>query len=119
MLPLNFTEPKGYNRIGALLMFAGVALGAFGAHALDLSGRYKDIYQTASFYLIVHGLALLIYSLKAIPSLAGPLIFVGTLIFSGSLYLLVLTQTGWLGAITPMGGTLLLMGWLVWALKAR
>jgi len=106
---------------GAAAGFLSVALGAFGAHGLkqSFSSELMAIYQTAVSYQIYHSLALILIALifqhqqnKYIKA-AGWIMFAGMLIFSGSLYLLTLTDTRWLGAITPIGGTLLLISWLL------
>lgn len=101
-------------RLGALLAFFGVALGAFGAHALGdiLSPDRLGTFETAVRYQLFHGLGLL--ALGALPARAqraAPWLFVGSLVFSGSLYALVLTDTPVLGAVAPVGGTLQLVGW--------
>jgi len=109
---------------GAVLAFLGVALGAFGAHGL--AGRVPpadlEIFETGARYHMYHALALLLVSWAATRwpggtvHLAGWLFVAGTVLFSGSLYLLVLTGQRWLGAVTPLGGVALLLGWglLAW-----
>lgn len=108
-----------WTMIGALFGFAGVAAGAFGAHALK--GIYApdrmEIFETAVRYQLIHALALLAVGPAGAPS-AGWAFLAGILIFSGSLYLLVLTDTRWLGAVTPIGGLCLLAGWLLLAFAA-
>lgn len=101
-------------QLGALLAFLGVALGAFGAHALDgvLSPDRLETYQTAVRYQMYHALGLL--ALGALPVTAwraAPWLFWGSLIFSGSLYALVFSGFSLLGAVAPVGGTLQLVGW--------
>jgi len=99
--------------------FLSVALGAFGAHALKakLSTEMMAVYQTGIQYQQFHALALLGVALlmnnHPSPSLtnAGWLFTAGTLIFSGSLYALALTEVKILGAITPIGGLAFLAGW--------
>ncbi len=115
-----------FGAIGAVAGFLGVALGAFGAHALKarLSADDLVIFETAVRYHLVHAVALLALAALAprissgALSLAGWSFSTGILIFSGSLYLLVLTGPRWLGAVTPVGGTALLVGWaaLAWGL---
>ncbi|MGB0466873.1 MAG: DUF423 domain-containing protein [Pontibacterium sp.] len=102
--------------------FTAVALGAFGAHGLRgrLPSHLMDVFQTAVQYQFYHTLALLAvvllactgvtYSERAL-SLAGWGFLIGILLFSGSLYLLALTGTHWLGAVTPIGGLAFLTGW--------
>ena len=104
-------------RIAGVLGFLGVALGAFGAHGLaellEARGR-MGTWETAVFYHLVHAVALLAGAATGIfGRLAGWCFLVGVVIFSGSLYLLCLTDLKWLGAITPLGGVALLAGWAV------
>lgn len=108
--------------VGAFLLFLAVLSGAFGAHALK--GRLDDyslgVYQLAVSYQMYHSLGLLAVSLFAMSGLLSVraavrtawLLGGGILVFSGSLFLLALTGVTKLGAITPVGGTLLLAGWL-------
>ena len=101
---------------GGLLAVTALALGAFGAHALEniVSPERLDTFETAVRYQMYHGLALLAFA--ALPfkaPLANSLILLGTLIFSGSLYALVMLNLPVLGAITPIGGVLQIAGWLV------
>ena len=106
-------------RIAAALLATGIAAGAFGAHGLEgmVTPDRLDTWETAALYHLLHGVALLVVArLDASPWVAR-LLAAGTLVFSGSLYLLVLTDTGWLGAITPIGGTLMIAGWTLLALK--
>lgn len=103
-------------RLGALLAFFGVALGAFGAHGLSgtLSPDRLATFETAVRYQLFHGLGLLaLGSLPQRAQRAAPWLFVGSLVFSGSLYVLVLTDTPVLGAVAPVGGILQLVGWAV------
>jgi uncharacterized membrane protein YgdD (TMEM256/DUF423 family) len=100
-----------------------VLLGAFGAHGLE--ARVADpellaIWETAARYHLAHALALgLVAAHPARPRAAGVAFIVGITIFSGSLYLLVLTGARWLGAITPVGGLSLIAGWVLLALAGR
>jgi uncharacterized membrane protein YgdD (TMEM256/DUF423 family) len=106
--------------VGSVLGFLGVAAGAFGAHALrgSLSADRLEIFETAVRYQLIHALALLMAgSLGA--SRAGWAFFLGIVVFSGSLYLLVLMDRRWLGAVTPIGGVLFLAGWVLLALASR
>lgn len=109
------------SRVAAVVGFLGVALGAFGAHGLhDLlakNGRL-DNWETAVHYHLVHAVVLLVIARSA-PAhrLAFALFLAGIVIFSGTLYLLALTNFRWLGAITPLGGLALLGGWLALALQ--
>lgn len=111
---------------GAVLGALSVVLGAFGAHALAarLSPADLQVYETAARYQMYHAIALVAlgYWLErgARPRLAwaARAWVLGTVIFSGSLYLLVLTGVRALGAVTPLGGLLLIIGWLLLAADA-
>jgi uncharacterized membrane protein YgdD (TMEM256/DUF423 family) len=106
---------------GTLLAFLGVGAGAFGVHGLEgtLSPDRLDTFEPAARYQMYHAFALLILGGAAArwpgKGWAGPglCFLVGTIVFSGSLYLLALTGASWLGAVAPIGGTTLLAGW-VW-----
>lgn len=108
-------------KIGSLFMFLAVALGAFGAHALreKLSAYGLDIYKTAVQYHFVHALGLFVVAWLSTQTqnpridLAGIFFCLGIVLFSGSLYVLALTQMKWLGAITPLGGLSFLAGWAI------
>lgn len=103
-------------RTAAALCFLGVALGAFGAHALKDTlqvNNMTDVWNKAVFYHFVHALALLFLALlPGAGRLVAGLFGAGIVLFSGSLYLLALTNVKWLGAITPLGGLCFLAGWL-------
>ena len=107
----------------AILGALGVGLGAFGAHGLQdllVSHGRLDTWETAVFYHLVHTVVLLILCLvNGWRPLAWTLFTGGVLIFSGSLYVLCLTQLNWLGAITPIGGLALIGGWLALSAGAR
>jgi uncharacterized membrane protein YgdD (TMEM256/DUF423 family) len=108
----------------AIFGFTGVALGAFGAHALkDLlaeSGR-TDVWETAVFYQMIHAVALLAVGLPGklgvLADRTGRFLVAswvgGVLMFSGSLYVLCLSGISRFGAITPVGGLLFLAGWAI------
>jgi uncharacterized membrane protein YgdD (TMEM256/DUF423 family) len=103
-------------RISASFGFLAVGLGAFGAHGLkDLLTRNGtlSIWEKAVFYQFIHTVMLFILA-RRWPFRSGPWFsFVaGIVIFSGSLYLLAVTNLKWLGAITPIGGLSFLLGWL-------
>lgn len=109
--------------LGAILAGLGVAAGAFGAHALRSRVTPEDlaIFETGARYQMYHALALFAVAWAMTRwwgtgvTVAGWLFVAGTVLFSGSLYLLVLTNTRWLGAVTPLGGLCFLAGWLVLA----
>jgi uncharacterized membrane protein YgdD (TMEM256/DUF423 family) len=121
-LPLRRSFHPHPARLGALLAFLGVALGAFGAHALTdtLSTGQLETYQTAVRYQMFHALGLL--ALGALPTTAhraAPWLFWGSVVFSGSLYTLVFSGVSVLGAVAPVGGALQLIGWAVLFLNVR
>ena len=104
---------------GALLAAAGVALGAFAAHGLRgaLDQTRLGWWQTAVQYQMLHAVGLIAIGAAKLPRLGVPaaLLAIGTLIFSGTLYAMALTGARWLGMITPVGGTLMIAGWLLLA----
>ncbi len=105
----------GALHLAAALGALAVAAGAFGAHAL--SGRVPAprlaTFETAARYQLVHAAVLLALALAPTPRpLTQRLLTAGVCVFSGSLYLLVLLDLPWLGAVTPLGGALLIAGWL-------
>ena len=110
--------------LGAINGFLAVAFGAFAAHGLKtlISPGLLDVFQTGVEYQAMHALALLAVGLlgrdgrSTALNLAGWSFATGILLFSGSLYLLALTDARWLGMVTPFGGTAFLLGWgaLVW-----
>jgi len=102
-------------RIAAALCFLAVALGAFGAHSLrstlELRGM-MDVWNKAVLYHFIHAIALLVLALYGTVNRgAWWLFFAGIFLFSGSLYLMALTNLRWLGAVTPFGGLCFLAGW--------
>ncbi|MBI1333495.1 MAG: DUF423 domain-containing protein [Armatimonadetes bacterium] len=113
------------NRFAALAALLGglaVILGAFGAHALGdkVSAKDLDIWKTGAHYHLVHSVALLalcLWDREGKFRMVAWLWLVGILIFAGSLYALVLSQVRVLGAITPIGGLCLIIGWLILAVK--
>ncbi len=107
-----------------LLLFLAVGAGAFGAHALRAAfePRQLEVWQTAVLYHLIHGLGLLLLAalielrpaVKALRA-AWVTMALGLLLFSGSLYLILLTGMRWLGPITPIGGSALMLAWLMLA----
>jgi len=97
--------------------FLGIALGAFGAHALKglLDANHaRDLWNTAVLYHLVHA-PVLLWLARGTVVAAAPFLCVtsGILLFSGSLYALALSKISWIGAITPIGGLLLMAGWAI------
>ncbi|HEY5707362.1 MAG TPA: DUF423 domain-containing protein [Terrimicrobiaceae bacterium] len=107
-------------QIAGVLGFLGVALGAFGAHQLATllaANQTSSIWQTAVLYHLVHAVAALWAGDRN-----ATVVWIwaaGVLVFSGSLYLLAVTNIRWLGAITPIGGLLFLGGWLLVVIKPQ
>lgn len=111
---------RAFALAGSLSALIAVAAGAFGAHALRsrLTPDLLAVFETGARYQMYHALALLAVAWASTrwPGLpvrsAGWLFIGGTVLFSGSLYLLALTGARWLGAVTPLGGLLFLAGWV-------
>ena len=111
---------------GSIFASLSIILGAFGAHALkdQLSAYSLAIYEKAVLYQMFHSLGILL--LTAIAKNMDVLDFsfsiwcfiVGIVLFSGSLYILALTNIKWLGMITPIGGTLFIIGWFLVIFKS-
>ncbi|MCW5937674.1 MAG: DUF423 domain-containing protein [Fimbriimonadaceae bacterium] len=103
--------------VAALLLALGTAFGAFGAHALRgvLDAYSMGIFERALFYQTWSAVGLLALAAfaKSAPGVlrGGWTAFAGTLVFSGTLYLLALTGVKWWGAVTPIGGVLMIIGW--------
>jgi uncharacterized membrane protein YgdD (TMEM256/DUF423 family) len=110
-------------RLAAALGFVGVALGAFGAHGLRerLSPAMLEVYRTGVLYHLLHAVALLAVALGAAhlarPRAVAALFTAGVVVFSGSLYVLAVTGVRGLGAVTPLGGLLLMAGWVTLAIN--
>jgi uncharacterized membrane protein YgdD (TMEM256/DUF423 family) len=113
----------GWFVTGAIVAGLGVMLGAFGAHGLRtrVTPELLVVFETAVRYQMYHAFGLLAVGIAAerwggsLVNAAGWLFLVGLLIFSGSLYLMTLSGARWLGAITPIGGLLLILGWVALA----
>lgn len=110
---------------GALSAAIGVGTGAFAAHGLKerLTPDLLAVFETGARYQLFHALGALAAALAA-PHLGGRavaggwLLLLGTLLFSGSLYLLAVTGVRWLGIVTPFGGVAFIVGWVLLALAA-
>ena len=108
--------------LGALNAFLSVALGAFGAHILEgrMEPKYIEIWGKGVTYQMLHAVGLLIIGVllgklpgSSLLSWSGWLMFIGIVLFSGSLYVLSITQISVLGAITPLGGVAFLAAWVL------
>jgi uncharacterized membrane protein YgdD (TMEM256/DUF423 family) len=120
----NIVHARIFLILGSLSALVGVALGAFGAHALRerLSSEMLNVWHTAVEYHFIHALGLLIVGIlllhfptSGLLRWSGWLMFAGIVLFSGSLYVLALTGTRILGAITPFGGVLFIVAWALLA----
>lgn len=118
---------SGLLLLAALSALTGVAMGAFGAHGLKhvLSPELLAVYQTGVNYQMWHALGLMGIALAQVHfpgskllGWAGALMFLGILLFSGSLYLLAVLDLKWLGMITPLGGVSFIIAWLLTAIFA-
>ena len=117
---------KTFFVIGCFSGALAVALGAFGAHGLrrKLTAESMVTFETGVRYQMYHVFALIIAAIAGgqitaagLVSAAGWLFVIGTVLFSGSLYALALTQKRWLGAVTPFGGLAFIAGWVCLALS--
>ena len=116
---------KTYLIIGASLAGLAVLIGAFGAHGLKARVSSEDlgVFESAVRYHLYHSLGIILISILGITKdfpddillMPAYLMIAGIIIFSGSLYILVLTNIRWLGAITPIGGSLLIFSWFLFA----
>lgn len=113
--------------LGAINAFLSVALGAFGAHGLEktVEPKYLEIWKTGVTYQMFHATGLLVIGVllgklpgNALLSWSGWIMLIGIIFFSGSLYILTLTQKGILGAITPIGGVCFLVAWVLLIIAA-
>lgn len=119
--------PRPFGMLGAAFAGTAVLFGAFAAHALQTRVSPADLaaFETGARYQMYHGLALLAVSWtggnppSGAARWAGRLFGAGIVLFSGSLYLMVLTGARWLGAVTPLGGVAFLAGWAALLLAAR
>ncbi|MGV3129780.1 DUF423 domain-containing protein [Staphylococcus simulans] len=122
---MNLKSMKTFVALGAGCAALSVATGAFGAHALadKLSPHYLDVWNKATTYEMYHslglvGIGILSGTTKLNLKAAGWMMFGGIVIFSGSLYVLSLTQIKPLGAITPIGGVLFIISWVTLLLQS-
>jgi uncharacterized membrane protein YgdD (TMEM256/DUF423 family) len=121
----SFSGPHWPGVVGAIGAGLAVALGAFGAHALEgvLTAGRSATFETAVRYQFLHALALLALDASraagATPGTTARRVAIaltaGTVVFSGALYALVATDVGAFGAVAPVGGVVLLVGWGAWA----
>ncbi|XP_023017214.2 transmembrane protein 256 homolog [Leptinotarsa decemlineata] len=108
-------EGGPFIKIAGIMGASAVALGAYGAHKKypkDKVNELKPIYETASRYHFFHTLALLAVPMTRYPSVTGSLLITGTILFSGACYYHAFTGENKLGKMAPIGGTLLIFGWL-------
>lgn len=117
--------------IGAVLGFLAVALGAFGAHALKdllVKNDYQAVWETGVQYQMFHAVAILVIGVLMSKNVIGNVkslrvaataMLIGTILFSGSLYVMAVTKITVLGAITPIGGVAFLIGWVALMMAAK
>jgi uncharacterized membrane protein YgdD (TMEM256/DUF423 family) len=114
-----------WTMVGALWGLLGVGLGAFGAHGLKATASEQAVawWEAAARYHLVHALALVLFGLlqhhRPGGDAAGWSLLAGSAVFSGTLYAMALGAPRWLGAVTPVGGLAMMVGWLLLALHAR
>lgn len=114
---------KGYIIIASLFAALAILFGAFGSHALKerLSAQSLEVYDIATRYLMFHALGIFLIALlgfqlpKELLEAPVTIMIVGTSIFSGSLYLIAMLDLKKLGMVTPIGGLLLIVSWLLLA----
>lgn len=113
--------------LGAINAFLAVALGAFGAHGLEgkIEPKYLETWKTGVTYQMFHATGLLIIAVllgklpaNSLLSWSGWLMFIGIILFSGSLYVLSVTKISILGAVTPLGGVAFLAAWILLIIAA-
>ena len=112
--------------VGAVLCAISIAAGAFGAHGLRarLDARALELWETSARYLMYSGLGILVIALASRPaggrlySLAAGAMLVGAVIFCGTVAILALGGPRWLGAITPIGGLLMIIAFVMFAIAA-
>lgn len=117
---------RAWLALGAFLCALGVAVAAFGAHALEgrLAPEDVELWELAGRYLLYGGFGLCLIGLVAYQRMvrafdnAGLALFLGSLIFSSTVAALALGGPSWLGAVTPVGGTLIILGFLLFAWQA-
>jgi uncharacterized membrane protein YgdD (TMEM256/DUF423 family) len=122
----SFNQSSQFTILTGIISSAlGVAFGAFGAHGLKqvLSASSLQIYQTGVDYQMWHSLAVILIGLSfqhmpasRLLTMSARLMLSGIILFSGSLYLLAITEARWLGMITPFGGVSFLIAWILFAI---
>lgn len=118
---MNEHTPSVQIACGATLLAIAVAAGAFGSHVLDkyVHVSLLPIWHTAVLYQLIHGVGLIAIAcarphiLPRWQNLGFSALFLGSVLFSGSLYLFVFSQQRWLTTLTPIGGVLMVLGWIL------
>lgn len=103
-------------RLAAISAAIAIAAGAFGAHRF--AGKEAEWLRTGGFYQLIHAVAVILLARMVAPT-ASWLLLGGATLFAGTLYAMAFGAPRWLGAITPIGGTLMIVGWLLVAWKLR
>jgi uncharacterized membrane protein YgdD (TMEM256/DUF423 family) len=113
---------KNAMRIAAFAGLLAVALGAFGAHGLKTvlqEHQTTEIWEKAVFYHFIHGVMLfLLAGREPMPRAPWIAFAVGIVVFSGSLYIMAVSNLKWLGAVTPLGGIGFMAGWILLMISA-
>ena len=99
---------------GALLAALAIAAGAFGAHGVS-DPKAAEWLRTGALYALVHGAAVVAFG--SAQRRASPLLLIGAAVFAGTLWALAFGAPRWLGAVTPLGGVLMIVGWLMVAAR--
>ena len=102
-------------RLAALSAATAVATGAYGAHGA--SGAAAEWLKTGATYQMVHAVAAVVLAIAGIAGLGAWLLLAGSALFAGTLYAMALGAPHWLGAVTPLGGLAMIVGWLLIALR--
>jgi len=117
------SAPRFYSFAAGLTGALAIALGAFGAHGMEailMERNLVDVWKTASTYHLIHSVLLLfLVHIDPFPRRTWWVLWGGIVVFSGTLYLMGITDWRWLGAITPIGGTALIVGWVMLAFSSR
>jgi uncharacterized membrane protein YgdD (TMEM256/DUF423 family) len=112
---------------GTILCALAILSGAFGAHAIKgtITPQQYEIYQTASYYFLIHAMAIVVYGLfylvnkRETTPWPAYLFMLGILLFSGSLYIIVCTGINSFGMVTPFGGLSFIVAWIGFGLQSR
>lgn len=110
------TRRPSLGQTGALLAALSVAAGAFGAHGAS-TPQAADWLRTGGLYGLIHGAAVFAMEPRHKPESA--LLLMGSAVFAATLWAMAFGAPRWLGAVTPVGGALMIAGWLLLAIRSR